>query len=30
MKDRADYITEMTKIKHPFDEGASARIGVEW
>ena len=30
MKERADYITEMTKIKHPFDEGASARIGVEW
>lgn len=28
--ERANYVTEMTKIKHPFDEGASARIGVEW
>ena len=27
---RADYITEMKKIKHPFDRGANAREGVEW
>ena len=27
---RADYITEMTKVKHPFDKGLNARKGVEW
>ena len=27
---RADYITEMTKVKHPFDKGQTARKGVEW
>ena len=26
----ADYVTEMKKIKHPFDAGIPARIGVEW
>lgn len=30
LQDRADYITEMKKIKHPFDQGAKAREGVEW
>lgn len=30
LQDRADYITEMRKIKHPFDKGVPARIGVEW
>lgn len=30
LQDRADYITEMRKIKHPFDQGHAARIGVEW
>lgn len=25
----ADYVTEMKKIKHPFDRGISARIGIE-
>lgn len=25
----SDYITEMKKIKHPFDKGISARIGIE-
>ncbi|MBM6869161.1 cob(I)yrinic acid a,c-diamide adenosyltransferase [Pseudoflavonifractor phocaeensis] len=28
--DRADYITEMVKVRHPFDRGLSARQGVEW
>lgn len=28
--DRADYITEMVKRRHPFDRGLSARQGVEW
>ena len=28
--DRADYITEMVKRKHPFDRGAAARRGVEY
>ncbi len=26
----ADYVTEMLKIKHPFDEGVKARKGVEF
>lgn len=25
-----DYVTHMKKVKHPFDEGASARLGVEF
>lgn len=28
--DRADYITEMKKIRHPYDRGISARKGIEW
>ena len=28
--DRADYVTEMRKIKHPFDRGISARKGIEF
>ena len=27
---RADYITEMRKIKHPFDRGIKARKGIEF
>lgn len=30
MLEKADYITEMKKIKHPFDEGISARKGIEF
>lgn len=26
----ADYVTEMTARKHPFDKGADARIGIEY
>ncbi len=26
----ADYITEMKKVKHPFDEGVQARQGIEF
>lgn len=26
---KADYVTEMKKIKHPYDEGIKARIGIE-
>ncbi len=26
----ADYVTEMLKIKHPFDEGINARKGVDF
>ena len=25
----ADYVTEMKKIKHPFDQGVPARKGIE-
>ena len=27
---RADYVTRMEKVKHPFDRGVDAREGVEW
>jgi cob(I)alamin adenosyltransferase len=27
---RADYVTEMLKIKHPFDAGTKAREGIEF
>ena len=30
MIDAADYVTDMEKIKHPFDRGVSAREGVEY
>lgn len=30
LQERAAYITEMKKIKHPFDRGLNARKGVEW
>ena len=26
----ADYLTEMKKIKHPFDQGVKARKGIEY
>lgn len=28
--DRADYVSEIVKIKHPFDKGILARRGVEF
>ena len=28
--ERADLVTEVKKIKHPFDKGIGARIGVEY
>lgn len=27
---RADYVTGMEKVKHPYDRGMRAREGVEW
>ena len=30
MLEAADYVTEMHKLKHPFDEGTSAREGIEY
>ena len=27
--DRADYVTDMVKIKHPFDTGTLGRLGIE-
>ena len=27
---RADYITQMGKVRHPFDQGIAAREGIEW
>jgi cob(I)alamin adenosyltransferase len=26
----ADIVTEMTKIKHPFDLGEKGQRGIEW
>ncbi|MFT3889681.1 MAG: cob(I)yrinic acid a,c-diamide adenosyltransferase [Arachnia sp.] len=28
--DLADLVTEMTKIKHPFDKGQKGQAGIEW
>ena len=28
--ERADYVTEMVKRKHPYDEGVNARQGIEF
>ena len=28
--ERADYVTVMEAVKHPFDEGKPAREGIEW
>lgn len=28
--DRADYVTEMKMVKHPFEKGVSAREGIEY
>ena len=28
--DFADYVTDMTKVKHPFDENLPARKGIEY
>ncbi|MCD7929601.1 MAG: cob(I)yrinic acid a,c-diamide adenosyltransferase [Clostridiales bacterium] len=28
--DRADYVTEMKKIRHPYEKGVRARIGIEF
>jgi cob(I)alamin adenosyltransferase len=28
--DAADIVTEMTKIKHPFDSGEKGQRGIEW
>ena len=30
LRQRADYLTEMVKRRHPFDHGVAAREGVEW
>lgn len=30
MLEKADYITEMKKIKHPYDQGIEARKGIEY
>ncbi|MRS12823.1 MAG: cob(I)yrinic acid a,c-diamide adenosyltransferase [Actinobacteria bacterium] len=28
--ERADLVTEMVPLKHPYDEGVSARLGIEY
>ena len=29
VKEQADYISEICKVKHPFDRGLSSRVGIE-
>lgn len=26
----ADLVTEMTKVKHPFDAGQKGQVAIEW
>lgn len=28
--ERADYISDVRKIKHPYDKGVQARVGIEF
>ena len=28
--DAADYVTEMRKVKHPYERGVAARLGIEY
>jgi cob(I)alamin adenosyltransferase len=28
--DAAQLVTEMTKVKHPFDNGQKGQRGIEW
>lgn len=30
LKEKADYVSEIKAIKHPFNEGIPAREGIEW
>ena len=30
MQEMADYISEVKKVRHPFEKGISARIGIEY
>ena len=30
LADRADYLTEMKALRHPFDTGTPAREGIEF
>ena len=30
LRDRADYLTELTAVRHPYDRGFPARSGVEF
>ena len=30
LRDRADYVTEMRMVRHPFERGISAREGIEY
>lgn len=30
LTDRADYVSNIQKIKHPYDKGVQARVGIEF
>ena len=30
LMDRADYITDMKCVRHPYDKGITARLGIEY
>lgn len=30
IKDQSDYVSDIKKIKHPYDQGIQARVGIEF
>jgi len=30
IKEMADYVTYLTKEKHPYDQGITSRVGIEY
>ena len=30
LTDRADYVSDIQKIKHPYDKRVQARVGIEF
>jgi len=30
LREQADYLSEIRKLRHPYDQGLEARPGVEW
>ena len=30
LKDLSDYVSDINKVKHPYDQGIQARVGIEF